>query len=424
MARRNRFKKTIFDNGLTVITEAHPEFKSLSVGAWVKVGTRHEQAREAGMSHFLEHMLFKGTNSRSALDIAKEIDQVGGDFNAFTGREFTAFHLLLLSRDTSLAVDILIDILLNSQFDAMELERERKVILQEIAMIEESPEELVHDLFFERIYGRHGLGRPILGTPASIKRTDRLGLLRFFRRNYRPDQIIIAAAGDLSHDSFVRKLRSLCRGNWPGRGRKGHERVFEAAPLSLKMDEWWVSRATEQVHLVWGVEAPRYSAKDRFAVVLLNTFLGGGMSSSLFQEIREKHALAYTVYSSLSPFCDSGVFTVYAATSEKKLGLCIRLIEECTSRLRKTLLSSDELELVKENVKGNVLLSADSVESRMFSLAKNEIFFNQHFSIDDVCRMIDDVQPEDIRRLARKIFRPNRRSLLALGPGRRKKIVL
>src|SRR6185312_14742059 len=179
-------KKTVFGNGLTLLTERHPEFQSLSVGVWVKVGTRHERVRDAGVSHFLEHMLFKGTENRSALEIARAVDQVGGDFNAFTTREYTCFHILMLSRDAGLALDILSDVILNSDFDSEELERERKVILQEIAMVEEAPEELVQDFYFEVVYGRHGLGRPILGTETSIRRMRRRDVLTFFRKHYRP----------------------------------------------------------------------------------------------------------------------------------------------------------------------------------------------------------------------------------------------
>ncbi len=415
---RRQLKKTVFQNGLTLLTERHSEFKSLSIGIWVKAGTRHERPHEAGVSHFLEHMLFKGTEKRTALEIAREVDQVGGEFNAFTTREYTCFHLLLLSRDLGLGMDILSDILLDSQFDQEEMERERKVILQEISMVEESPEELAHDLYFELIYGRHGLGRPILGTETSIRRMRRSDLLRYFRKHYRPDQLIISVAGDVSHETVKKKLKSLIKKNWSGR-RPGpesrRELGFEPAP-HVREGCWWIKRSTEQVHLVWGVEGPRYHSRDRFAALLLNVYLGGGMSSALFQEIREKNGLAYTVYSSLSPFIDSGVFTIYAATGMNQVPLCLRLIEECAYKLRKSLLSEDELQMVKDNLKGTILLSSDSVESRMSSIAKNEIFFNRFFSVEDVCQMIDQVGPADIRRVARKILGKSTPSILALGP--------
>jgi predicted Zn-dependent peptidase len=420
LRRRARFRKTVFENGLTLVTEAHPEFRSLSIGAWVKAGTRHERPREAGVSHYLEHMLFKGTTARSALDIAREVDRVGGEFNAFTAREYTCFHLLLLDRDLALGTDILSDVVLDSTFDADELERERKVILQEISMVEESPEELVHDLFFEQIYGRHGLGRPILGTETSIRRMRRGDLVRYFRKHYRPDQLIVSVAGDVSHESVRRKLRALGLGRprWAGRPHRNESRRelgFAPAP-PVREGCWWAERDTEQVHLVWGVEGPKYASRDRFAAFLLNVYLGGGMSSALFQEIREKNGLAYTVYSSLSPFSDSGVFTIYAATGMNQVPVCLRLIEECAGRLKKDLLGEDELQAVKDNLKGTILLAADSVESRMSSIAKNEIFFGQYVPVDAVTQMIDAVRPEDVRRVARKILGHGRHSLLALGP--------
>lgn len=418
MAPRPRFRKTVFENGLTLVTERHAAFRTLSMGVWIKAGTRNERASDVGVSHFLEHMLFKGTDRRSPLDIALEVDRVGGDFNAFTAREYTCFHITLLDRDVNLGLDILSDVVLNSNFDPEELERERRVILQEISMVDENPEELVHDLYFEVIFPRHGLGRPILGTERSIRRMRRADLLRFFRHHYRPDQMIISLAGNVSHEAVRRKLKPLTRRNWPGRPHSRATRKdlgFEPAP-KLREGTWWVTRPTEQVHLVWGVHGTSYASADRFAALLLNVYLGGGMSSSLFQEIREKNGLAYTVYSSLSPFADSGVFSIYAATGMKQVPLCLRLIEECVVRLQRDLLSEEELEVIKNNLKGTLLLASDDVESRMTSIAKNEIFFGEYVPVSEVLAMIDAVTPQDIRRLARKLLRHGTRSIVAMGP--------
>lgn len=370
------------------------------------------------MSHLLEHMLFKGTEQRSALEIAREVDRVGGDMNAFTGREYTCFHMTLLERDYILGLDILSDILLNPTFEAEELDRERKVILQEIAMVDESPEELVHDLFFERIYGRHGLGRSILGSESSIRRLKRADMMRYFRKHYRPEQLVISVAGNVTHGQVKRRLAALGKRNWPGRPRAKRSAPvpgFQPAP-KLKAGKWWIQRPTEQVHLVWGVEGPRFSSRDRFAAFLLNVYLGGGMSSSLFQEIREKNGLAYSVYSSLSPFLDSGTFSIYAATGMNQVPLCIKLIEECAARLRRELLAHEELQMVKDNLKGTILLGADSAESRMLSIAKNEIFLGEYINPDEACRMIDEVTPEILRRVARKILGRPERSIVLLGP--------
>jgi predicted Zn-dependent peptidase len=416
MPRASRFNKTVFPNGLTLVTERVPEVRSLSMGAWVKTGTRHESPQEAGVSHFLEHMLFKGTKKRSALDIAREVDRVGGDFNAFTAREHTCFHLLLLDRDAGLGTDILADVILNSSFASEELERERKVILQEIAMVDESPEELAHDLYYENIFPQHGLGRPILGTERSIRKMKRQDVLGYFKRHYRPDQLVISVTGDISHEAVRRKLGPLIRAKWPGRPGKSPKNPGLGPKPEFKHGTWWSVRNTEQVHLVWGMRGPEYTSRDRFAAYLLNVHLGGGMSSSLFQEIREKNGLAYTVYSSLSPFDDTGVFSVYAATGPSQVPLCLRLIEQCVERVRKDRLSTEELEISKDNLKGTILLSADNVESRMSSIARNEIVFGRYIGVDEVCREIDAVTPEQIRRLARQLLGDGSRAVLAMGP--------
>jgi predicted Zn-dependent peptidase len=418
------FKKTVFSNGLTLLSERLEQFQSLSIGVWVKIGTRHETPKVAGVSHFLEHMLFKGTKKRSALDIARQVDQVGGEFNAFTSREHTCFHLLLLDRDFGLGLDILSDILMNSTFKKDEFERERGVILQEVSMVEESPEELAHDIFFELIFPHHGLGRPILGTEASVKKMKRDDLMQFFFDHYSPGQLVISAAGDISHDALKKRLKVLDKPVWPGRSetktgdlsRGLMEGLLPTMSYSEDGGVWWVERDTEQVHLIWGVPGPNYGSKDRFAAFLLNVYLGGGMSSTLFQEIREKNGLAYTVYSNLSPFVDSGVFSVYAATGMDQVPLCLKLIEKCVQEIKNKPLPKKELNLIKDNLKGTILLSSDSVEARMASIAKNEIFLGKYVSIEEVCRQIDEVTPEDITRVAKQLFREDRRSVLALGP--------
>lgn len=438
---RPAFRKTVFPNGLTLLSERSRGFRSLSIGVWVKVGTRHETAREAGISHFLEHMLFKGTARRTALDIARQVDRVGGDFNAFTARENTCFHVLMLDRDAELAADILCDTLLHSAFAPDELERERKVILQEVAMVDEAPEEVAHDIYFELVFGRHPLGRQILGTETSVRRLSRAEILRFFRKHYRPEQVIVAASGDVSHERLAKLFAPLAKRDWPGRARRtgararGRAAWAELPPAARLLKEirqpapaihngcWWIERPTEQVHLIWGVAGTPYSSEDRFAAFLLNIYLGGGMSSALFQEIREKKGLAYTVYSSLSPFIDSGVFSVYVGTGMHQVLLCLKLIEESAERLRRELLSEDELQTVKDNLKGSVLLASDDVESRMSSIAKNELFLGRYVSPEQVCRQIDRVTPADVRRVARQLLSSEGRSVLALGPKPSKQVM-
>jgi len=428
MARNSQFKKTVFDNGLIVLSERLTQFRSLSMGVWVKVGTRHEALQVAGICHFLEHMLFKGTKNRTALQIAREVDQVGGEFNAFTAREHTCFHILLLDRDYKLGLDILSDVLMHSNFKNEEMERERKVILQEISMVEDSPEELAHDLFFEQVYDQHGLGRPILGSEKSVQRMTRDDLVRFFKYYYQPERLVVSVAGDVSHDEVLRKLRPLSKygaAKKPGKSKKAGKfgassksRAFEVLPTTpeVKSGFWWMERNTEQVHLIWGVKGLNYTSKDRFAAFLLNVYLGGGMSSSLFQEIREKNGLAYTVYSCMSPFEDTGVFSIYVATGINQVALCLKLIEKCVDQLKRKALSKNELRIIQDNLKGTILVSSDNVESRMISIAKNEIFLNKYMTVEEVCQEVDAVTPEDVRRIANFLFKDQQRSVFALGP--------
>lgn len=414
---RPGFEKTQWRNGLTVISERTPGLRGLSIGVWVKTGTRHERTKEVGISHFLEHMLFKGTESRTASDITKSIEKLGGEFNAFTNREHTCFHVQLRKQDLNLASEILSDIILHSTFDAVELERERKVILQEIAMVEDNPEELAHDYFYELAFGKHGLGRPILGKESSLRNLRRSDLLRYFRKHYRPDNMIISVAGDVSHDRVLEAFKSLERKIWPGRPLKRLstlEEGFEPAP-SLKNGFWWVKRPTEQAHVIWGVESPRATGRDATAAEVLSAYLGGGMSSVLFQEIREKYALAYSVYSSVQAFQDSGVCMIYVGCSRKQIGTVIKIISESLERISQALIDEQELAAVKSSLKGTLALSHDNVENLMQSNAVDEIYFKRTFSYEQICEEIDSIRPQDIRRVARKVFFFRPPSLLVLG---------
>jgi predicted Zn-dependent peptidase len=415
---RTRVQKTVLPNGLTIVSESQPGFQSLALGVWVRAGTRHETSGEAGVSHFLEHMLFKGTRTRSALEIARQVDEVGGEFNAFTAREHTCFHLLLLAKDLSLGADLLADVLLESEFDPEEFAREKKVILQEIAMIDESPEEWVHDLHMERIFPGQGLGKPILGTIGSIRSMSRETLLDYFHRHYRASELVVAVAGDVSHADVLRAFRKLGRKSYPGRVQRtsearawGAEKKPEFVP-----GRHWVRRPTEQVHLVWGVPAPDALSPARFAAFLLNTHLGGSMSSALFQKIRETHALAYTVYSSFSPYLGAGLLSVYAATRPSQVALCCRLIEEECERLGRRALGVRELARIKDNLKGTLLLASDSVESRMMTLGRNELFFGREVPLDSLMQAIDQVTPSEFRQLAATLFQEDRRALTLVGP--------
>lgn len=413
---RAAFKKSLLDNGMVLVTESIPNFQSLSIGVWVAAGTRHEAKGEEGLSHFLEHMMFKGTSNRSALDIALAVDRVGGEFNAFTSREYTCFHLLLLARDLRLAADVMADVLLNSTFSNEEIERERKVILQEISMVEDNPEELVHDVFFEQAFGGHPLGKPILGDPKVIEKFDRATVVSYFRRHYSPKQIVLSVAGDVSHEDARRQLnRFFNRGrrkNWPvSTPRKFNMNRPKVHPgISL------LRRDLEQAHLIIGFPGLSHSDERRFAAFLLNTYLGGGMSSALFQEIREKRGLAYTIYSSLAPFSDAGLFSVYVGTSPDEVDTCLEIMGRELAKLRKTKLDSTVVDILKDNLKGTILLNSDSVENRMTSIAKNEMFFGRYLSMRDATKAIDRVTAAEIQLVARRLLKPEKLILSVMGP--------
>ncbi len=413
---RSTFKKSILDNGMALVTESLPYFQSLSIGVWVNAGTRHEAMGEEGLSHFLEHMMFKGTEKRSALDIAREVDRVGGEFNAFTSREYTCFHLLLLARDLGLACDVMSDVLLNSKFSAEEIERERKVILQEISMVEDNPEELIHDFFFDQAFGGHALGKPILGRPEIIAKFDRPTMVSYFRRHYSPGQIVISVAGDVSHEQARRHLnRALASGS----KRLAHGAAHKKANLDtpkIKAGSKILRRELEQAHVLIGFPGISVKDPDRFSAYLLNIYLGGGMSSALFQEIREKRGLAYTIYSSLQPFSDTGLFAVYMGTSPAEVPNCLDIMGRELARLRDTRLAKDVVDTLKDNLKGTILLNSDSVESRMTAIAKNQMFFGKYVPTKDVTREIERVTAGGIQRMARQILDRRKLILSVMGP--------
>jgi predicted Zn-dependent peptidase len=413
MASRSKFyRRSVLKNGTVVITERAKPFKSLAIGVWVKGGSRHETPSQAGMAHFLEHMMFKGTGKRSALDIARDVDLVGGDFNAMTTREYTCFHLTLPHKETDFALEMLTDILRDSRFDPIELERERLVVLQEFAMVEESPEEWVHEVMFEKAFGSHPLGRPILGTEDVLKKFTREDVKKYFQQHYYSKNIVITLAGDLDHDEIVRKLNRLL-GDFKGKKKP-------LPPACRKKPKFHpgvhlIRRDTDQAHITITCESYPIDHPNRLAVFLLNAFLGGNMSSALFQEIREKRGYAYTVYSSLAHFTDAGVLGMYVATSPKQVPECLKLIHEQIQKLMSTPLDEKDILIAKNSVKSAVLMGSDSMETRMYTLAKSELFYERQVSDQEICDMVDSVTALDIWRVAREIFGRNRWLIVALG---------
>lgn len=409
---KNFFKRSLLKNGTVVITEKAENFKSLSIGVWVKGGSRHESPKQAGMAHFLEHMMFKGTGKRSSLDIARDVDLVGGDFNAMTTREYTCFHLTLPHKEIDFALELLTDILKDSRFDPIELERERLVVLQEFAMVEESPEEWVHEVMFDKAFGGHPLGRPILGTEKVLKTFTREDVQKYFNQHYFSKNIVITMAGDLNHDLTVKKLNQLL-GGFKGAKKPINKSCLTRPKFHPGMHV--IKQDTDQAHITLACESYRIDHPNRLAAFLLNAFLGGNMSSALFQEIREKRGYAYTVYSSLAPFTDSGLFGMYVATSPKQVGECLVLMREQIDKLMATPIDEKDLLIAKNSVKSAVLMGSDSMETRMYSLAKSELFYDRQVSDMEICAMVDEVSSLDMWRVARELFGRNRWLIVALG---------
>ncbi len=404
------YQKTTLSNGIRIVTERIPHVHSVSIGCWVKTGSRHEKKEENGISHFIEHMLFKGTKNRTALQIAKEIDSVGGVLNASTSREFTNFYAKVLSKDFDLAIDLLSDIFLNSLFPSQEIERERGVIFQEIKMVEDTPDEYIQDLFNQHFFSGHPLGYPILGNYKTISQITKNQLMEFFRTYYlRPFRIIISVAGKLDHNQVVKKIESTLGKIKP----KEEEPTLDAPKITSKIHIF--NKNLEQVHLCMGTKGISQTHPFRFAGYVLNVLLGGSMSSRLFQEIREKRGLAYAVYSYLSSYSDTGTLTIYAGTTHKKIKKVIELILKELRKFKEKPLEKNELEKAKEQLKGNILLSYESTDNRMSRLAKGELYFGRFIPLREILSGIKKVSVEDVQQLAQQLFQKNTFSLVALG---------
>jgi predicted Zn-dependent peptidase len=404
-------RKERLENGLTLITERMPHVRSVAVGVWLCRGSRHEPADLNGASHFIEHLVFKGTSTRSAREIALTMDSVGGQMDAFTSKEYTCFYAKVLDEHVPVALDLLTDIVRNPRFDPAELERERKVVMEEIRMVEDTPEELVYDLFSSHFYPRHPLGRPIQGTETTLSSLTRTRLLRFFRGAYRPRNMLIAAAGNLRHDRFLRAIRRAFGSMRPGSGTAHPVTPPRPHPGIVTRSK----RELEQLHLVLGVPGFPERYGDRYSLFVLNALFGGTMSSRLFQKIREERGLAYSVYSAVNAFADSGLLMVYAATSPSKGREVLRLILDEVSDLTERKPDRAETSVAKEHLKGSLMLSLESTVSRMSNLARQEIYFGRQFSPAEMIRGVEKVSPESIHRVARRLFERRRLAVAAVG---------
>ncbi len=399
-------RRSVLPSGLRVITEALPAVRSVAFGVWAGVGSRDESPSLAGASHYLEHLLFKGTRRRTALEISAALDAVGGDLNAFTAKEYTCFYARVLDSDLPIAVDVVCDLITSSVVAAADVDAERGVILEEIAMHEDDPGDLVHDEFAAAVFGDAPLGRPILGTVASIESLRRDPIAGYYRRRYRPENLVVAAAGNLDHDALVRQVQdafataAAANGAVPAAPRTGVTRR-----MSRGGDVRVTSRRTEQANVVLGMPGLARTDERRFALGVLNAALGGGMSSRLFQEVREKRGLAYSVYSYADHYADAGLFGIYAGCSPKKVDDVLAICRQELDAVAASGLTEEELRRGQGSVRGSLVLGLEDTGSRMSRLGKAELVYGELLSVDDLLARVAAVTLDDVQQVARDLLR-------------------
>ncbi len=406
------YHKRILDNGIRLVTERIPTLKSVTIGIWVDVGSRDEGPAQAGYSHFIEHMFFKGTTTRSATDISREIDALGGEMNAFTTRETTTFYVKVLDQHLPKALDLLSDLFLRSRLGKKEIEKEKQVILEEIRMVQDDPEDLVQELHTKLVMGRHPLSRSILGRESTVAQISRQDLLRYIAMHYRPEKIVIAVAGNFDPP----KLEATIARTF-GKYRNSSRAVpSKRWPAELCGGVTMKQKPLEQVHLCVGLPGVAAGHKDRYAVYALNSVLGGSVSSRLFQEIREKRGLSYSIYSFLSGYSDSGTVTVYAGTQAREVERVLDLVCREVRKLAKQGINRDELKRTKDQMKGGLMLSLESSHSRMNKLAKDELIAGSHTTLEEMILEIDAVTEQQVFHVAQDSFTSKEIALTGLGP--------
>jgi predicted Zn-dependent peptidase len=407
---RMDIQKRRLKNGLVIASEVMPYLRSVSLGVWVKCGSRFETAQKGGISHFIEHLLFKGTRSRSAAQIAQAIDSVGGQLNAFTEKEYVGFYAKVLDEHLPFAFDLMSDIVLNPTFPAVEMKRERNVIFEEINMVEDSPQELILDIYMENFWKGHPLGKPISGTKKSVAQIARKDVRNYFQANYNAGNAVVAVAGNIRHRDVYRLAERYFSSLPPGApvDPGPPPKVFSGRIVRNKAN-------LEQTHVCLGTVSPPLTSEERYCAHVLCNILGGGMSSRLFQNIREKRGLVYSIYSMLNLHRDAGAFVVYAAMAPSNAARVIDLTLKEFRRLRDQLVPSQELKRSKENIKGSIMLSLESSSSRMSHLAQQLIYYGRFYELKETLDAVDRVTPREIRDLADRIFDSSYMTMTALG---------
>ena len=409
-------RRTVLPSGLRIVTEEISSVRSAAVGVWVNVGSRDETPAVAGASHFLEHLLFKGTKTRSALEISSSIESVGGEMNAFTGKEYTCFYARVIDTDLPMAVGVISDLITSSLVTAADVDAERKVVLEEIAMRDDDPSDLVHDLFSDTYYGDTQLGRSILGSVQSIKEMSRKSVFNYYKKRYVPQDLVVAVAGNIKHKTVVDMItKALSRDGFLDVIGTPQVRPNKAIKVKDQQSVGLISRKTEQAHMFYGLAGVSREDDRRFTMGILSAALGGGMSSRLFQEIREKRGLAYSVYSYAQQFAGSGLLGFYAGCHPSKAVEVVEIIREVLHDVSENGMTAEEITRAKGAVKGSLVLSQEDSGSRMSNIGKSEIVYGEVMSFDEILKKISDVTPEAVRQLAGEILL-QRPTLALVGP--------
>jgi len=403
-------RREFLPNGLTILTEEMKHIRSVSIGIWVKTGSRHEDAEVNGISHFVEHMVFKGTRTRTAQDIARQVDSIGGMMDAFTAKECICFNVKALDEHLPIALDILSDIVLNPIFDAQDMTRERGVVLEEIKMDEDNPDYLVHEIFTQNFWKDHPLGKPILGTKETVRRFEPPLLFDYWQKRFRPANMIVSAAGSLDHSKFVQQVAERFQ-HLPASSNGFHEIPPEVKPRIVTRNK----KSLEQVQICMGVPAHPICHEKRYESYILNTLLGGGMSSRLFQNVRENQGLVYAIYSELNPYRDTGCLSVYAGTSLESAPKVVESVVTEFAALKKGSVTEEELRRGKDQLKGSLMLSLESSTARMSNLARQEMYFDRFFGLDEIIARIESVTTDQLTELANELFQTDRIAVTALG---------